>query len=87
MPTKTRNVAASSRNSTVKLVGFDGGRDKAARDPPRPMPRFRVTRCSAKAAWRRDGGVRPASSADWLGQKPAFPTPAIALARKACHGS
>ena len=31
------------------------------------------TRWSAKAAWRRAGGVRPASSADWLGQKPAFP--------------
>jgi len=71
----------------VKLAGFDVVAMSPPTTPPSPMPRFRVTRWSAKAAWRRDCGVSPARSADWLGQKPAFPTPAIALARKACQGS
>ncbi len=71
----------------MKLVGFPVVAIRPPARPPSPMPRFRVTRWSAKAAWRRGCGVSPARSADWLGQKPALPTPATALARKACHGS
>ena len=62
-------------------------RDQPAGNATEPDPRFRETRWSANAAWRRCCGVNPARSADWLGQKPAFPIPATALARNACHGS
>ena len=71
----------------MKLVGLDVVAIRPPTTPPRPMPRFRVTRWSAKAACRLAGGVRPARRADWLGQKPAFPTPGDRAARKACHGS
>jgi hypothetical protein len=80
-------VAASRRKSTVKLVGFAVVAMSPPATPPRPMPRFRVTRWRAKAPCRRFCGVSPAINADWLGQKPALPTPATALARKACRGS
>src|SRR3712207_7484650 len=54
--------------------------------PPRPIPRFIITRCIANAWCRCGVGVSPAMSDDWLGQKPPFPAPAIALNRKPCHG-
>ena len=54
--------------------------------PPRPMPRFIVTRCCAYAACRRAGGVSRAISVDWLGQKPALPAPSIAIRTNASHG-
>ena len=70
----------------MKLVGSEVVAISPPATPPSPSPRFRVTRWSAKAPWRRAGGVSPARSADWLGQKPAFPRPATAAAPKACQG-
>jgi curved DNA-binding protein CbpA len=47
--------------------------------PPRPTPKFRITRWSAKDACRLAGGVSPMMSADWLGQKAPLPVPSRML--------
>jgi hypothetical protein len=87
IPTKRKNVSALTVKSTVKLDESAVVAIRPPRSPPRPIPRLRVTRCRAKAPWRRACEVRPARSADWLGQKPAFPTPATIAARTPCQGS
>ena len=87
MPTKTRNVAASTRKSTVKLVGFRSSRSGRRRGR-RGRSRGSASRAGAR---RRRGGAAAASARRGAptgsARSRALPTPATALARKACHGS
>ena len=55
---------------TVKDVGESAFAIRPPVNPPRPTPRFIVTRCCANAACSRAGGVKREISVDWLGQKP-----------------
>lgn len=51
------------------------------------MPPLLATRETAVARWRRSGGTRDASRADWLGSRAPFPAPAAAAAMNACEGA
>jgi hypothetical protein len=82
---KTRKVAASTANRTVKLDGSLVLAISPPTRPPSPMPRFIVTRCCANAAGRRSAGVSADRSVPWLGQKAPLPVPASAFSRNACH--
>ncbi|HUI36034.1 MAG TPA: hypothetical protein VLZ04_00960 [Gaiellaceae bacterium] len=65
-------------NIRVKLPGSEVVAIRPPTTPPIPIPRFMLTRCSAKAACRSSAGVRRESSVDWPGQKQAVPIPSTA---------
>ena len=85
--TKTRNVAALSRNRNVNVPGWSVRAIAPATSPPSAMPRFIVMRCCAKALWRRPGGVSELSKVDWLGQNEPLPAPTRMFNGNACHGA